>query len=94
MGGKRNLFFKNWILLAFVLFLTLGISGISFAQDEDSDEFTLEEITVTAEMLGGNLSGSDRFIIVKGTDESTVDGDTSAIVKGTDSTTAIVKGTL
>ena len=49
---------------------------------------------ITAEMLGGNLSGSDRFIIVKGTDESTVDGDTSAIVKGTDSTTAIVKGTL
>jgi hypothetical protein len=41
---------------------------------------------VTAEMLGGNLAGSDVTVYVKGTDSET------HIVKGKDSETHIVKG--
>lgn len=61
MGGKRGLLSNNWLLCFFVICfvsLALGISSPVFsaenekenkAKAEDTDEFTLEEIVVTAE---------------------------------------------
>jgi len=61
MGGKRKSIFKNWLLFVFVLCLTSWTSGPLFAQDtgenvyEDGEEFTLEEVTVTAEKREAEL---------------------------------------
>ncbi len=53
MGGKRS-FLKSWFLFVLTLCLTLGVSGPLFAQD-DADEFTLEEVVVTAEKREAEL---------------------------------------
>ncbi|MGD9159878.1 MAG: TonB-dependent receptor [Desulfobacteraceae bacterium] len=60
MRGKRGFFHKNWLFCCFilcVLTLTLGGTGVVFAQDDEDEEqeFTLEEITVTAEKREAQL---------------------------------------
>ncbi len=56
MSGERH-FVKDWLLCCLVLCfisISLGLSGPVFAADDDS-EFTLEEITVTAEKREAEL---------------------------------------
>ena len=60
MGGKRCFTFKDWFLYWFVFYFVssmLGLAGPAFAQDQDKekDEFTLEEIVVTAEKREAEL---------------------------------------
>ena len=58
MGGKRHLLFNDWLLGFFVLCfvsITLICSPVFAADEEAADEFTLEEITVTAEKREAQL---------------------------------------
>jgi len=67
MGGRRHLFFKYWrffCLTLFIISLTLGTSGLAFAQEESSDEFMLEEIVVTAEKREAQLQKIPMDIVV------------------------------
>ena len=62
MGGKKSLINKYWLFVCFflcIVSLSLGGLGTAFAQDEEQaenpEEFTLEEITVTAEKREAEL---------------------------------------
>lgn len=56
MGGKKDSRFKNWFLVCSILCIfSLTLVGPVFAQDQGPDEFTLEEITVTAEKRESEL---------------------------------------
>jgi outer membrane receptor protein involved in Fe transport len=58
MARRRDLFFKYlrfFYLTLCIITLTLGTSGLVFAQEESSSEFTLEEIVVTAEKREAQL---------------------------------------
>lgn len=61
MGGKKEFLFKNWLICCFVLcFLTVTLGGASvvLAQDDDDEEFTLEEVTVTGSRIMKNKNES------------------------------------
>jgi outer membrane receptor protein involved in Fe transport len=58
MGGKVRLLFKYWLLCCLSLCLvplTIGTSSSVQAQGDDAEEFTLEEIVVTAEKREAQL---------------------------------------
>jgi len=56
MGFKRDLFFWRWFICCFSMLIYLGTAGgISPVLAQDEDEFTLEEITVTAEKREAEL---------------------------------------
>ncbi len=59
MGGKRRFLFRNcflYCMVSFLLTLPVWLTATVFAADEkEADEFTLEEITVTAEKREAEL---------------------------------------
>jgi len=67
MARRRHLFFKYlrfFYLTLSIITLTLGTSGLVFAQEESTDEFTLEEIVVTAEKREAQLQKIPIDIVV------------------------------
>ena len=61
VGGKKDSRFRNWLLFCLILFFITLIpvsAGPAFAQDDEKDEFTLEEIVVTGSRIARNNNDS------------------------------------
>lgn len=81
VGSKIRLAVPNRTYTTIEAFHSGIVTGVV-----DSIGGATPSMKITAEMLGGNLAGSDESIIVQGTDSE------NEIIQGTDSTTEIVQG--